>query len=418
MASHEEVKQDIISQGKQLGYGVGELKVLSTDPYFVGTDKDYTDAKWAANLWDTMMAKRRKPLHLRGFHYWVMSNRVRKPDGNFYTEPDPVKDWGFLLHAAQVARYLGIGSWQSLVDLKHPDPSDYDNYWVGSGLASDGQVDIQAAIKTKFDGLVEEILKELLGNAPRFYESGYQLYHLEVWCEKGSMGFAIEPPCRKYGACYQPLVGQASVEKVNMSANRAIKAAQAGKKVRIFYISDWDRYGASMVSAVARKLEFFIQNNVGVDIKLMKLALNEDQIKEFNLPKEPKHGESVVELDALEAIHPGELSKIINYALQPYYDTDKPRIVSSENRNIRERARQLLEVKLRVPLEQTFEKITSEKFTTDVDLTTTLDPEFEPPEPGYEVEEVGDWMYDSGRSYFEQLEEYKKYKASRVEEEV
>jgi len=49
------------------------------------------------------------------------------------------------------------------------------------------------------------------------------------------------------------------VEKVNMSCQRALKAAKAGKKVRIFYISDYDRYGMTMVPAVARKIEFFYQ---------------------------------------------------------------------------------------------------------------------------------------------------------------
>lgn len=410
--THQEVKEKLIKEVKQQGMSPTDLRVLSTDPYMVGSDSDYINAKWAADLWDRMMKVRKKQLHLRGFHYWCMSNKVKKPDGNFYTQPDPVKDWTFLLHSCQVARYLGIGKWDNLVDLKHPNPSDYDNYFVGSGLGQDGKVDVPKFVRGRIDNLVDDILKQV----PKYLESGYQMYHLEVWCEKQSMGFVIEPPCKKYGATYQPLVGQASVEKVNMSAERAIKAAQAGKKVRIFYISDWDRYGWSMVSAVARKLEFFVQNEKNIDIKLTRLALSEDQIKKFNLPKAPKHGEAVVELDALEAIYPSELGKIIDTALKPYYDVDKPRIVSAENAEIKKRAKKML-----VPLEDTLEDLRKAmKEMKQIDLTKTIDNKFDIPEPDHIIDDtkMRSWVFDSNRPYIEQLKEYKKYKSSREEEEV
>ena len=417
--THEEIKQRLLEQGKERGLKGADIRVLSIDPFLVGSPKDYEDAKWAAELWDRMMSKRKKPLHLRGFHYWVMSKRIRKSDGNYYTEPDPIKDWAYLLHCAQVARYLEIGEWKNLVDLKHPDPSDYDNYWVGSGLSQNGEVNIQIELNSKLTNLVDEFLSELLRLAPKYHADGYQTTHAEVWCEKNSMGFVIEPACRKYGATYQALVGQSSIEKVNMCAERAIKAARAGKKVRIFYIADYDRYGWSMVSAVARKIEFFVQDSpYNLDIKLSRLALNEDQIEKFNLPKAPKHGEAVVELDALEAIHPGELGKIVERALKPYYDTEKTKIVEEENRRIREKARQLLEEKLKQPLEETFEGLDLEGIANGFSLTEAINPDFKPPEPEHKVAEDDNWVYDSGRSYWEQLSAYKQYKTSRVEEEI
>jgi hypothetical protein len=443
--SHERLKQQLLIAGKELGYsGSGQIKVLSTDPYFVGTDRDYEDAQWVADLWDRMMMKRRKPLHLRGFHYWVMSQRIKKPNGYLYGDgkgyfipkkiknevikdsngktvmieapADPMKDWQYILGACQVARYLGIGKWENLVDLKHPEPNDYDNYFVGSGLERDGDVNVQEEIESKISGLVEDVIKDLLWNIPKYRTDGYQMYHLEVWCEKNSMGFVIDPACRHYGATYQPLVGQASVEKVNMSAERAIKAAKAGKKVRIFYIADYDRYGWSMVSAVARKLEFFVRDFPSADIRLTRLALNEEQINKFNLPKAPKHGEEVVELDALEAIYPGELGKIVEHALLPYYDSEKPKIVDEENKRIKARANELIDQALRTRLEEQFAKIDVEGLSEGIDLQSLKDESFEEPEPEHEVNERKDWVYDSTRDYFEQLREYKKYKASREEE--
>jgi len=418
--SHEQIKQVLLEQGKQQGLNTTEMKVLSRDPFFVGSDKEYVEARWAAGLWDRMMSSRRKALHLRGFHYWIMSQGINKPDGGKYAHgADPAKDWSFLLRASQMARYLGIGKWENLVDLKHPDPKDYDNYFVGSGLERSGEVDIQTELNTKFEGIVGEFLQELLHSAPRYSGDGYQMYHNEVWCEKGSMGFVIEPACRKYEACYQALVGQSSVEKVNMAAERAVRAVKAGKKVRIFYISDWDRYGASMVSAVARKLEFMTLGEQDMDMKLCKLALNDDQINKFKLPKAPKHGEAVVELDALEAIHPGELGKIVEQALRPYFDEEKPKIVNEENRRIRDKVKEILEEKLQAPLEEAFQNIDISNIAGEVKLTDAIDPEFESPKPGHDVDDSGiNWMFDSGRDYWTQFEQYKLYKGEREEEEA
>jgi len=428
--NHEELKQALIEQGKKAGIPRAELNVLSQDPFFVGSKADYENAKWAANLWDKMMSKRKKALHLRGFHYWVQSQGIPKPNGIKYAYGDPKtskeeqdkapgKDWGFLLTASKMARYLGIGKWENLVDFKHPEPKDYDNYWVGSGLSKNGEVDIQTELNSKVEGLVNEFLQELLHSAPRYSDSGYQTTHLEVWCEKNSMGFVIEPACRKYDACYQALVGQSSVEKVSMSFDRAVKAARAGKKVRIFYISDYDRYGRNMVPAVARKLEYFkLVESEDIDIKVCRLALSEEQINQYKLPYAPKHGEEVVELDALEAIHPGALGKIVEDALKPYYDEEKPKTVEQENRRIREQVRQMLEEKLKGPLQEAFAGIDIAGIAGELSLTDAINPEFESPEPGHDVDDSDrNWVYDSDRDYWTQWEQYRQYKSEREEEE-
>ena len=419
MDQHEVLKQQLLTEGKSRGYSPQEMRVLSTDPYFVGSDKDYACATWAAKLWDRMMAARKKSLHMRGFHYWIQSQGIIKPDGEKYAHgKDPFKDWTWLLHSSQIARYLGIGEWRNLVDMKHPYPADFDNYWVGSGIAQDGQVDIQGMLNNKLEGLVSEFIRQIINQSPKYHTSGYQVYHNEVWCEKNSMGFVIEPACRKYEACYQALTGQSSVEMTDLCAKRAIKAAQAGKKVRVFYISDFDRYGWSMVSAVARKVEFFVKDNPGIDVKLTRLALNEEHIKKFNLPKAPKLGEAVVELDALEAIHPGEMGKIVEQALEPYYDKEKVRIVKEENNRMYDEVSDLIRTKLEQPLTDAFANIDIATLAGDLDLTTVIDPNFTPPDPGKEVNEDRDWVLDTSKSYWERIEDYKKYKGDRIEEEA
>ena len=410
---HRDRKQQILDEAGARGLSTKDLKVLTTDPYLVGTEGEYRDAQWAAGLWDQMMASRQKALHIRGFHYWVQSRRVKKPNGKIYGD-DPIKDWRWLMKACQIARYLRVGEWRDLIDMKHPNVQDYDNYDCDTGLYMTDST-VEDIIREDLRNMVDTLMDRATWLAPRYKAEGYQTYHTEVWCEKNSMGFVIEPVCRRNGAAYQPLVGQSSVEKVEMLVRRVMQAAEAGKKVRIWYIADWDRYGWWMVTAVARKLEFMlIDRGIEADVKLTRLALNDDQINKYDLPKAPKLGEAVVELDALEAIHPGELAKIVRNALNPYVDNKNPRIVSEENSRMESKLREILEETLRPALEKALIDISLDD--VDINLQDCIDPEFETPERDHEVDEDDNWIYDSEREWFDQLSRFQQYKGEREEE--
>jgi len=405
-------------EAKERGMGQQEAKVLSwMDPFFAGTDSEYEIAQWVAQAWDAMMEQRGSPIHLRGFHYWLQSMHYQWLDGTPYAQGDPFKEWTKLLEAAQVARYLGVGKWKNLIDFKHPEPNDFDLYQVGSGLYQDGSVDIPELIQSRLENLIDDILDDIKREAPQYNDIGYQTYHLEVWVEKASMGEFIRPIVQWIQGCYQALVGQSSVEKVNMCYQRCIRATEAGKKVRIFYISDWDRYGWQMPIAVARKLEFYACNNGDVDIKLQHIALNEEQVQRFNLPPAPKHGEMVVELDALEAIHPGALADIVRDALQPYCDTEKPRVVRQENNRIAQRVAEMVE-QLRPQLEEALGGLQVEGLE-ELDLREAIDEDFEVPEPNHYVDDdAADWVLDTNIPYWDQWQAYQDHKEAREERAV
>jgi len=414
------LKQELERQGKELGLSAAQMRVLSIDPFFVGTEKDKEDGAWAAKLWDEMMAQRKKPIHIRGFHYWIQSKHKVKPDGKKYAQEDAAKDWLYLMHSVQMARYLNFGEWKNLIDRKHPDPVDFAKYEVKTGYELPEDPKVANIVKDLWAQMPQAINEAILKRMPKLHTDFYQKYHCEVWCEKGSMGFVIEPQCKKYGAVYQPLVGQASVEKVVLSCQRAIQAAGAGKKIRIFYISDWDRYGWSMIPAVSRKIEFFTKNE-NVDIKLTRLALNDDQIRKHKLPKAPKLGEAVVELDALEAIVPGALGKIVAEALKPFYDGEGPRLASEENRRIRQKIDKVLREQVLPKLQDALEGIDLKELgIADMDLSTFVDQSFKVPEPKDIAEGEGmfEWEYDSGRDFWEQTKIHNEYKKTRVEEEM
>jgi len=91
-----------------------------------------------------------------------------------------------------------------------------------------------------------------------------------------------------------------------------------------------------MPISIARKIEFYQRGGVlpDVDIALEPIVLTADQVTEYELPRVPvkdsdrrkanwvrDHGQGQVELDALEALHPGDLRDIVIDAIHNYYDT-------------------------------------------------------------------------------------------------
>ena len=200
-----------------------------------------------------------------------------------------------------------------------------------------------------------------------------------------------------------------------------------------------------MPVAVARKIEKLIvdRGNPDIDIKLLPLVLTMDQIQKFKLPRSPikesekraanfedRFGSGATELDALEALYPGELHKIIKEAILGYYDTGisedvnsmkcdarqfldeiRDNIVNRHKENISAIKTQYAEIKddfqnriigLESDLERVWQAIQDE-------LEDQL-----PGFSGYELEskqgvDTIEPLFDSSRDYFEQLSFYKKF---------
>ena len=163
------------------------------------------------------------------------------------------------------------------------------------------------------------------------YENSDQPYHLELWVEKSTMNDELEPVCRSMGANLVTSLGFQSITSV---VDLLKRIAGRDKPARIFYISDFDPAGDGMPVAVARQVEYWLETYAPeADVKLTPLVLTRDQVTQFRLPRIPlkdtdkrkggfedRHGEGAVELDALEALYPGELRKIVRQALAPYRD--------------------------------------------------------------------------------------------------
>ena len=211
--------------------------------------------------------------------------------------------------------------------------------------------------------------------------------------------------------------------------------------MRIFYTSDFDPAGRSMPVAVARRVEFWLhKNNVDIDLKLIPLVLSEKQCGDYRLPRIPiketekraakfeaRFGSGATELDALEALRPGELKTIVSRAFDRYIDQNYQRdlhVAASEYRadldDLNEMAHEGFDIennlradheklmtdwqKFRAQLEVKFESIRGwlEEHQPD---------DFEPPEyPEADDPDDEDVLLDTSRDYFTQCDAYQVFK--------
>lgn len=172
-------------------------------------------------------------------------------------------------------------------------------------------------------------------------------------CEKSTMNDVLEPLCQKYGMNLVTGLGELSITAVYLLALRVVEAK---KPVRILYISDFDPAGESMPLAVSRKIEYFVRNySLDCDIKLVPLMLTSQQCVEYNLPRTPiketekrkdkfenRHGVGATELDAMEALHPGEMAELIEKAIEPYFDIKAWNAATQKNREVQQKVREYL----------------------------------------------------------------------------
>jgi len=334
--------QTIKTMAAENGYRVADLLALApkNDPFYTGRPAEITRAEWFAELWHQFGYG--TGVHLRRMHYQIVSQqpRVRRADGQEYLNTD--RDWEYLNEASKWARYLNLVSPDAFVDRRNPDAKIFTNWTDPGGIfyedptpsyqvASWFDPDVSLPALPALDDLPGIDLDPHL--IPAGYESIEQPIHLEIWVEKTTMNDVLEPLCRKYHVNLITGAGEMSITSVVDFLERVTAAA---RPARILYISDYDPAGLGMPISVARKIEYFVRNegfDSLLDIRLEPIALTSAQVDEYNLPRVPVkstdkrkakfeqyHGKGQVELDAMEALHPGTLARIVQEHISLYYD--------------------------------------------------------------------------------------------------
>ena len=301
------------------------------DPFYLGESR-MRDAEWFAALYREYGFSR--GVHIRRIHYRLISQRepVQLPGGGDYINTTVCQC--VLGDAACSARYAGLVDARDFDDRRNPEPMLFLAEQVDKP-----SVDIIDESITDFDvlsstGLFVElprfVVPDSLPQPSLNISAPFQWpFHLEIWCEKSTVNDVLEPLGRRFGLNVQTGVGEISVTRCEQLVARA-----GDRPVRILYISDFDPAGQSMPVAAARKIEFFAMER-DLDIQLHPVVLTYDQCVEYELPRTPlketeiraarfeaRFGEGATELDALEALHPGELHRILEREISRFHDQD------------------------------------------------------------------------------------------------
>jgi len=322
--------KDICDLARTLGCKVTDLLVLTmqNDPFFAERNGRRKEAEWFASTCRTLGLG--YGLHVRRVHYRASISPpvpILKPDGTPYQ--NTYNDWMLMARASRDARYLGLvpGSW--FVDRKNPDPIIHAKFreW-----RTDPHISVE-----HLDGFDDSLY--YLPDQPRLPVlslEGFiaeQRYLVELWIEKTTAHDVLEPLARRYGLNLVAFSGEGSETACRTAIQRA---NQARRPLRILYLSDFDPGGRSMPVAVARKIEYWrYATDANLDATVDPIVLLPEQVEHYGLPRIPiketerragkfeqAFGEGVVELDALEALHPGELHRIVEQAVLKYIDPD------------------------------------------------------------------------------------------------
>ena len=157
-----------------------------------------------------------------------------------------------------------------------------------------------------------------------------QTIHIELLVEKQALEGVIWPVCQEYGIHFTSNKGYSSSSSLYGIGQRLrSKNHLEGKSIVVLYLGDHDPSGIDMTRDVEERLTLFS----GVPVEVVRIALNMDQVEEFDPPENPvrlkdsraqsyieEYGRSSWELDALT---PSVLAALIHANIRHYMDEDK-----------------------------------------------------------------------------------------------
>ena len=443
--TYEELK----ALAKEEGRPLESMYALSgsNDPFIVDMPRRQEAAEWFARFWREFAAESSR-LHIRRIHYRLISSTrpFQRPNGEAYENTEAC--WDALCNAGRDARYLGLIPRGPIIDRRNPEPMIY--------IADE---ELKAAVISGSSGWLESLSLDDLPEPKLWLPGGVveppvipQRYHLEMFCEKSTANDILFPLGEQNRVNVVTGVGEMSLTRVEELIERIRTIGRTGRRVRIIYVSDFDPAGLGMPVSVARKIEYDIRNEREAhDIQLRWVVLTHEQCVQYRLPRTPlketerraekfeaRFGEGATELDALEALHPGELRRILQREIDRYRDRGLARRISNVTKKARDdviaaerrvRARhaeaiaqveadhealvsELAELRERIAdLQSEFEDGAQPVFDAiEADLAAELPSadDYEWPEPKG-GDEDDDPLYDSSREYFDQLARYREH---------
>lgn len=223
--------------------------------------------------------------------------------------PNTVKSYNNLGSVINNARLAGLIDWNAIEDrTRHLERV---SHWT----------DPQSILESAADSYAIDLWR-------------YQPYRPEVWIEKDALRGVIEGVCDRNRVPHFSCRGYTSQSEMWDSAQRMIGHIQSGQQPVVLHLGDHDPSGIDMTRDIRERLNLFRAYHVDIRrIGLKRLALNYDQVQQYQPPPNPakttdsrfddyqrEYGDDSWELDALE---PQVLVDLIQDAIDELVDADK-----------------------------------------------------------------------------------------------
>jgi len=241
---------------------------------------------------NTYMVQRLR-LTLRQLYYQLVSRNII---------PNREQSYKSLGNLMKDARLAGLVDWDAIEDRGRipREPTEFDN------------------------------LADLVDSAIRWYRLPRwegQDHYIELWVEKDALSGVLAPLVSEYHVTLMVNKGYSSVSAMYESAQRRF-SMNSDKECVLLYLGDHDPSGEDMVRDVRARLNLLACDDT--EIKVEKIALNWDQVQEWQLPPNPakksdsrykayiaKYGTECWEVDALP---PDDLQELVRGAIGEHLD--------------------------------------------------------------------------------------------------
>jgi hypothetical protein len=231
---------------------------------------------------------------------WTGSKWVRDPNGTKNAQPN-YKWMGDIINSGRLA---GLIDWDAIEDRGR-------NLLRSRAWESPGDILEACASQFRLD-LWED-----------------QPHYVECWIEKEALIGVVAVPCEKLRVPHFACKGYTSQSEMwDAGHNRLKRQRRLGKEITILHLGDHDPSGIDMTRDIRERLSLF----VGKPVEVVRLALNMDQVEQYDPPPNPakmtdsrfegyaeRFGDESWELDALS---PDTIGGLIEKEIRQRIDMD------------------------------------------------------------------------------------------------
>jgi hypothetical protein len=259
--------------------------------------KDDFTAKWILENSKTILSEYSSGITVRQLYYRLVSRGMTND----------------LNHYQRVVSTTSKARWENIIDM---------NSFIDRERTMFGET---AYKLTNLEDMIEQGKQQIIAWMNNYSLNRWenQDNYVELLIEKKALQGVFESPCGSYDVGLGPCKGYPSITFLYETSLRFKEVKD--KNLIILYFGDYDPSGLDIQRSIKENL-----SKLDCNVEIKRIALNAEQIVEFNLPGAPAktkdtrtakwNGKSVVELDAIE---PNTLKKMCEQAINEYFSQDR-----------------------------------------------------------------------------------------------